>query len=128
MGIITTSRKQNAIYWPPTGVDDYGNHTTGTLVELVATDDGNFRVRWSDTTEEFLNAEGANQRSSSKVMLPLLPDAGGEAQIGGYLWLGDRADLTSEADPKANDGALEIKRFDKIPNIGATEFVRKAYL
>lgn len=128
MSIISKSRKQNAIYWPPGTVDDFGMPSVGALVELVLiSGTGNFRVRWEGRAEEFLDPNGTTQISNAVVYVPALP-GGGEVEVGGFLWLGDRADLTDEADPKANPGAWEVRRVDKLPNLKASEWLRTVYL
>lgn len=120
-------RKQAAIYWPPATVDDYGAPTQGALVELVLDGADNYRVRWEDKNEEFLDAAGTTRRSAALVYVPALPD-GGEVEVGGFLWLGVRADLLDETDPTANEGAWEVRRVDHLPNLKATETLRTAYL
>jgi hypothetical protein len=120
-------RKQNAIYWPPAGVDDFGRASHGTLQELILKDGVNSRVRWEDRVEEFKDANGTMQISNAMVYVGLLPD-GNEAQVGGFVWLGNRADLTDEANPVNNEGAYEVRRVDKMPNLKATEYLRTAYL
>lgn len=129
MGIISKMRRQNAIYWPPAVVDDFGKESHGTLVELVLVPHGggNYRVRWQDKNEEYLDAEGTTRHSNAVVYAPVLPNSG-EVEVGGFLWLGDRAALTSETEPRSNTGAHEIRRFDKLPNLKATEYLRTAYL
>jgi hypothetical protein len=127
MSLITRMRRQNAIYWPPTVPDMWGAPGAGPLVELVRTPAGNVRVRWEDTHELFIAADGTNATSRAKVFVPLLPD-GTEVVPGGWLWLGDRADLTDEATPNANEGAYRIQGFEKKPNLRVTEFVRIAML
>ena len=127
MGIITKMRRQDAIYWPPGTAGAYGAPTHGALVELVRTADGNYQVRWEDKSDEFIAADGTTTTSSAVVYVPPLP-GGGEVALGGYLWLGARADLADEADPKANPGAHEVRRVDMLPNLRATETLRTAYL
>lgn len=128
MAIFSKMRKQNAIYWPPaTKADDFGRPTFDALVELVLTDDGNYRVRWEDRNEEFLDAVGSTKTSNAVVYVPALPE-GGELVVGGYLWLGERASLTNETVPTLNDGAYEIMRVDKMPNLKNTKYLRTAYL
>lgn len=128
MGIISRMRRQNAIYWPPAGVDDYGLPATGQLVELILLPGGgNYRVRWEDKTEEFLDSAGAKVLSTAKVYVPQLPD-GSEVLIGGFLWLGDRANLTDEVAPRNNPGAHEIRRYEATPNLKATETLRVVHL
>jgi len=128
MRIICDMRRQNAIYWPPAGVDGFGHKTFGPLVELIFTKPtGNHRVRWKDRTEEFLDATGTIQRSNAVVHVPRLP-GGGEVEVGGFLWLGVRNDLTDEQVPQNNPEAFEIRRVDKIPTFGNDQQIRKAYL
>ena len=121
MSIITRMRKQTCVYWALKSnesggldYDDYGQPQYTSLVELT--------VRWDDTTEEFVDAEGTRQAGRALVY------PGQDVDVGGMLMLGVTADATSPTDPKANDGAWEIRRFDKIPNLRATEFLRIAYL
>ena len=127
MGIISRMRKQNAIYWPPATSDDFGQASYGTLVELTLEDGVNSRVRWEDKIEEFIDAKGTTKLSNAVVYVPVLP-GGGELAVGGFLWLGDKADLTSETVPTSNAGAYEIGRVDKLPNLKNTEYLRTTYL
>lgn len=120
-------RRQNAIYWPPEGLDDFGKQSFGDLIELTLSGDVNSRVRWEDRQEEFVDANGTIALSSSVVYCPVLP-GGGEVEIGGFLWLGDRSDLSDEDIPVNNSGAAEIRKVDKIPNLKTSEHIRTAYL
>lgn len=128
MGIITKMRKQDAVYWPPVKADGFGRPGVGGLVELILVPGtGNYRVRWEDTIEEFIDAQGTTRKSMAKVYVPQLPD-GSEIVPGGYLWLGVRSALTLESEPLTNANVFEVKRVDKIPNLRATEKLRIAYL
>tara|TARA_R110002167_G_scaffold46072_2_gene137795 strand:- start:39 stop:404 length:366 start_codon:yes stop_codon:yes gene_type:complete len=120
-------RKQNGIYWPPATANDFGRPGYGTLVELIVTSGGNYRLRWEDTIEEFIDGEGTLQQSSAKVFVPVLP-GGGEVLVGGWLWLGDVGDLTSTTNPRGNPGAYEVRNVGKLPNLKATEFLRTVML
>ena len=92
------------------------------------TDGVNSRVRWEDQIKEFVDANGTMQLSNSVVFVPVLPDDGGEIEVGGFLWLGDRGDLTDESVPTNNEDAYEIRRVDKLPNLKNTEYLRTVYL
>lgn len=127
MRLLNKMRRQDAIYWPPGEPDDYGRSTPGALVELVQVQDANYRVRWVDKSEEFRTPSGTVETTMAMVHVPALPN-GAEVKVGGWLWLGVRADLTSETDPQANAGAYTIRRFDKTPTVKATKFLRTAYL
>jgi hypothetical protein len=120
-------RKQNAIYWPPATPDDFGRLSYGALVELTLSGGANSRVRWEDKAEEFVDAQGTVQASNAVVYVSVLP-GGGEVEIGGVLWLGDRDDLTDENVPGNNEKAFIVRRVDKVPNFKATEYLRAAYL
>lgn len=116
MSVIVKMRKQTAVYWPPDdgGFDKYGRPTVGTAEELT--------VRWEDVMEEFLDADGNTQMSMAKVY------TGQDVELGGYLWLGELTDLTDQVDPRNNNGAFEIMRFEKLPTFKATEYLRTAFL
>lgn len=120
-------RRQDAIYWPPGPVDSYGRLTVGPLVELVSTSSVNYRVRWEDKVEEFVDREGTTQASTAVVCVGVLPD-GSDVALGGWLWLGRRTDLTSEVDPRENSGAFEVRRVEHSPDLRATKILRMVYL
>ena len=121
MSIITRMLKQTAVYWPLAGAnsggddfDNYGQPQVTTPVEVAC--------RWEDKTEEFLDAQGHQQLSRAVVYV----DA--DLDVGGILMLGDLDDITNPDNIKENEGAWEIRRFEKTPNFKATEFLRKAIL
>jgi beta-lactam-binding protein with PASTA domain len=127
-GIYSRMRKQNAIYWPPATMNDFGEPVYGDLVELVLTEGGvNYRVRWEDVIENYIDAQGTVQQSTTTVYVPPLP-TGDEVELNGYLWKGDLAGLTSTTDPTLNPGAEKIKQFKQIPNMKATQILRAVYL
>jgi len=121
MGIITRMQKQICVYWPLASsdsggddFDDYGQPIVTTPIEL--------NCRWEDVAEEFIDKNGTRQISHSKVY----PDQ--DVDVGGILMLGTEDDITDLTNIKENDNAWEIRRFDKLPNLKATEFLRTAWL
>lgn len=114
MRILNTMRRQYACYWPPNGVDDFGQPKYGDVVE--------FRVRWEDVQENFMNKVGETQLSKSKVYLMDKVDRNG------VLWKGRRTELTDEVVPFTNDGATEISQVSTIPTLKADEELVLAYL
>ena len=128
MSIIERMLKQKCVYWPPGSddedsgalgldFDDYGQPLYADPVEL--------KCRWEDRAEEFITAGGTNAISRSVVYVA------SDVRTGGVLLLTTLVALTATGNltvPKNNDGAWEIKRFDKLPNLKATKFVRTAYL
>lgn len=127
MGIIARMRKQNAIYWPPAAPDTFGRMCYDPVIELTLAGGVNSCVRWEDRAEEFVDSTSTRAISNAVVYVPTLP-GGGEVQTGGFLWLGDRADLTDESNPASNAGAYEIRRVDKLPNLKVSEYLRTVYL
>lgn len=116
MSIITRMRKQICVYWPPADspFDDYGQPQYGDAVEMTC--------RWEDKAEEFIGPTGSMEISRSKVFVE------SDVEPGGVLLLGDLESGTNLTVPKNNEGAWEIRAFDKIPNLKATEFLRRAFL
>ena len=114
MSLISRMRKQDAVYWPFSSIDEFGAKVVGDPVEI--------KCRWESTGEEFLDSEGEIKISNAVVYVDR------DAYIGGILMLGDKDDITDPIDIKENEGAWEIRRFDNIPNIKASEFLKIAYL
>lgn len=116
MSIITKALKGTCVYWPPNDppVDNYGQPAYGTAVELDC--------RWEDVTIEYLSANGTREMSRAMVMVE------SDVVVGGVLFNGELTDLDDATTPKNNNGAWEIKRFDKTPNLRYTEYLREAYL
>lgn len=120
MSIISRMRKQTAVYWPldiESGgdkFDDYGQPVLSDPIEI--------KCRWEDVSEEFIGSDGTRQISNAKVYVDR------DVDVGGVLMLGTLLDVSSADNPKGNIGAFEIRKFEKIPNLKATEFLRTAYL
>lgn len=100
--------KQDATYWGPPADNGFGGGTYPAPVAL--------KVRWEDKTALFIDANGKEAQSTSQVLV------GQDLQLGGYLFLG-----TSTATSPA-PGAREIRGLEKIPNIKANKFLRRALL
>ena len=115
MSIITKMLKGTAVYWAPIGRDKYGQPTwTSSPVQI--------KVRWQDVHEEFMDAEGDRQISIAKVFV------GQDVVVKGVLLRGDLTSSVDQDDPKANDDAWEIRKFNRLPNFKETEFLRTAFL
>jgi hypothetical protein len=114
-------RKQTAVYWPPgseeTGgrdYDDYGKPMYASPVEISC--------RWEDVVQEFVDTE--NEITFSQAIVYVDSDV----RLRGVLFLGTLTDVNDLNNPKDNEGAWEIRRFDKLPNLRNTETLRTAYL
>jgi len=121
MGYIDWPCVQTAVYWPPgseeTGgkdFDDYGKPMYATAVELSC--------RWDDMTEEILRADGTTDLSRAQVIVDQ------DVSVRGVLCLGELTDMDDLDDPKENEGAWEIKRVDKNPDIDGEDFLVRAFL
>ena len=121
MSLIDRMRKQICVYWPLANIesgqvafDDYGHPQYSGFVEMDC--------RWEDIMEEYLDSQGTRQLSRSKVFV------GSDVQVGGVIMLGTSDDIIDEENPLQNDNAFEIKRFEKTPNLKATEYLRVVYV
>ena len=114
MSLIKRMLKQTAVYWPFLSADQFGVKVVGSPVQI--------KVRWENKSEEFLDVDGERQISNSVVYVDR------DTPVGGILMLGTSADITDTVDIKENTGAWEIRKFDSLPNLRATESLRTAYL
>ncbi len=118
MSIITRMLKQKAVYWPFASIDSFGKKVVGSPVQI--------KVRWEDVSEEFLDGKGERQLSNALVYVDR------DVTVGGILMLGTSADVDASGfdtvNIKENDGAWEIRRFDKLPDLKARRYLRSAYL
>ena len=114
MGIITKMRKQTAIYWASNGIDEYGQPEYALPVDIDC--------RWEDAHEEFIDGEGTRQVSQAIVYVDR------DMEVGSVLKLGVIDSGTDESNPKNNDDAFEVRRFEKLPNLKNTEYLRTAIL
>ncbi len=113
---------QKAVYWALLGTDSAGVVDYDDYGQPQHTDPVEINCRWEEITIEFLDAQGTRQLSNARVYV------GQDVDIGGVLMLGELADVTDENNPKENDDAWEIRRFEKLPNLKNTQFLRTAYL
>lgn len=115
--IIERMRRQKCVYWAPEVVNYNGKATFAAPVEL--------KCRWVEKREMFLDRQGNTQVSRAKVRF-----AETDLQELGVLWLGLLTEIApgSITDPFLNENAWEIRKFEKIPNRWATDYLRIALL
>jgi hypothetical protein len=98
---------QTAAYWAWTGTDRFGKPTYAAAIDIS--------VRWEDVSEEFINSDGETVISRAKVYVDR------DLKIKGVLLLDGIQTGTNLTSPKKNNGAWEIRRFDKLPTIDQDE-------
>jgi hypothetical protein len=109
-------RKQNGVYWGTPVSSGEGSYTYATPVDI--------KCRWQGTNVLFRNKDGDESVSKAVVFVDR------DVEEGGWLWLGTVATLPTgaSADPRLAPSSGVIRSFDKIPNLKAKEFLRKAIL
>lgn len=112
MSWITDNLKQTVVYWANPVPDGYGGFTFDTPVELSG--------RWEYRNDLFIDGKGREVRSSAVVYVSE------DVAVGGWLFLGELIDLTS--DWSIPNEAKEIRGFRKVPDLDAVYFERKAWL
>lgn len=118
MRIIRKVLKMRAAYWEPGVPDDRGNRTFVAPVQI--------KCRWEERVQEFTGTNNEAMLSNAIVYVDRDVKLLGVLKL---LEVGQTVNtLTDPANPFANEKAWEIKRFDKLPTIKATQFVRTAYL
>jgi hypothetical protein len=114
--------KQKAVYWPPQSSESSGDDFDDFGQPLVSLDPIEIDCRWEDVSQEFIAANGTNQVSRALVYV------GQDVTVGGILMLGELVDIIDPVNIKTNPNTWEIKRFDKLPNLKNTKYLRTAYL
>ena len=116
MNYITKHHNQKLVYWGSPVQGGFGGKTFADPIEI----DG----RYIEKSVLFIDQAGREQTSRAIATVEI------DLDVGGFLWAGELSTLGSseEGDPTEVDGAYEIKAFKKVPNLKATQFVRKVYL
>lgn len=121
MSIIDTMLRQTAVYWALGGdatggvdIDEYGQPVYLDPIEIS--------VRWEDVSTKIKTDDGQEVMSRSTVFTSI------NVRKDALLFLGELTDLPAGVDPREVDGAWEIMRFDKLPNLKNTKILRTAYL
>lgn len=112
---IDRKLKQVVVYWGSPVPSGYGGFTYTSPIEIS--------VRWEDKQELFTNDSGEQELSRAVVY------ANQDMDIGGYLYLGEESELDSSHDqPETIERAYRIKAYASIPNVSATDYLRKIWL
>ena len=111
-------RKQTAIYWDNPVPDGFGGFTFDDGVEI--------ECRWEDVVEIFVDKDGNEKKSRSRVFVDRV------VILNGYLFRGEESDLDSgeslSTNPQDIVNAWPIQKYDELPNIRNTETLRTAWL
>lgn len=114
MSLINRMRKRDATYWKLVGHDASGQEIYDSPIPI--------KVRWDDVAELYMTASGEQKVSNAKVYVDRkMPE-------GSVLLYQKYEDVVNLDDPLANEGAFQIKAFQSIDNLRATETLRIAIL
>lgn len=103
----TRNMRQTATYWPPIGIDNFGQTTYGSPAQIMC--------RWQDVAVLFRGPDG-QERTSSAVVYPAQ-----ELAVKGKLRLG-----THTGSPTTE--AKEIRQIGSSPSLGAGQQLWKVWL
>jgi hypothetical protein len=107
-------RRQTAVWWArSSSINRFGKYTYEEPVEI--------KCRWDGSGREYRDDKGQTVFSDATVYVDRI------VAIGDMLMEGDLESDTA-SDPTTEETAYEVKRFDKNPNIKATETLYTAYL
>lgn len=103
------------VYWPPnTEYDENGNPVPQQPFEISC--------RYEEELQEVIDSDGTVKMSKANIY------ADRDLKTGGIFMLGTLDDVTDYSLPKENEGAWEIIKFTKLPDINGTSYLRQAYL
>lgn len=121
MGIITKMRKEKAVWWGVTALDEFGQPIFAEPLEIDC--------RWEDVLKIAINQEGDEFTSSSTVYVDR------EMVPGDWLWRGELAELPDgmEIDPRLDpplgvDPARPIQGWEDMPKLSYKEHLLTALL
>jgi len=104
-----------AVWWERGDPDGYGDFDWEDPVEVDC--------RWVQSNDLFTDSLGEEKRCTARVYLDR------DVTVGDFLKLGDLDDITSASGyPPNKDGAYQVQRFDKIPDLAGGEILRRAWL
>jgi len=121
MSIITRMLKMTCVWWPLASSES-GGIAKGVYGETLYSDPLEISCRWEDRSEEYLNDKDEVQISNAVVYVDR------DVVKGGVLMLGELTDITNDSSPLGNLNAWKIQKFEKLPNLKVTEYLRTAYL
>lgn len=121
MSLITRMlRHAYCVYWPPTGIDQFGKPTLGAPLEL--------NCRWEDKIEEVLSVDGEKTLTKAKVFVSQ------DVVPRGVLVKGRIATITNQLDPFKNVDlfgttlAHRIIAYNSTPDLRYRNILRVAYI
>ena len=116
MGLLSKMRKQTAVYWAldENPVNEYSQPRYADPVEIL--------VRWEPSEDQIITKEGSSVTASAKVFV------GQDMEVGELLMLGELTDLEEDLDPRQQEGALEIRSFNKLPDLKVRNYLRTVML
>jgi hypothetical protein len=97
----TMDRYSNAVYWPTTGNDAYGQPVLGTPVDI--------KVRWNGKQRQVLDPNGNIVSFDAEAVVNQ------NMNIGDRLWKGKKADLPGDLIPTSD--WMHVKTFDDMDDL-----------
>jgi len=107
-------RKQTALWWYKTGVDNYGQPIIEDPVEI--------KVRWENKRDESLNKQGEPVAIDATVQL------GQRVYPGDLMWLGTLDDWNNGGSTATNNEILQVDSYNEVPDIKGRNAVKVAML
>lgn len=115
MSIITRMLREKAVYWAP-GQGDFDNFGKPITEEPVL-----ISCRWEEIAEMFLDEEGNEVLSNARVYVDR------DVESRGYLKRLGQTGLLSNLDSTVwdqNNGVFIVRKFNSLPKLGYSEFLR----
>lgn len=98
-------RRQKALWWQKTGVDNYGQPTVAPPVEIM--------VRWENKRDESISNTGEPIGIDASVQL------GQRVYPGDLMWLGALEDWVGTGSNDTGNEIMQVDSYDEVPNIKA---------
>lgn len=113
MSVITSMRRQKAIWWRRTTADEFDHFIYADPIEVTC--------RWEDVAGQYLNAKGEVAVSQSVVYVDRAMKEGDVLKRGPM-------ESHISSNPRDEEDTFEIKSFEELPDFSARETLYTARL
>lgn len=114
MSLITRCQRQNVVYWPQIGSNQYGEPIWGPPQQMTC--------RWDDKVQQVLDPKNTMVMSRAELITE------SQLAVGGVITKGTIDTVAYWSDPKANSGVYEVIKVSATPNMRNTETLYEAWV
>lgn len=119
MSIYSKILNMDGVYWQQAGVDQYGKMTYKDPVQI--------KCHWADVQESYVRPDNTQATSNAQVFVDrdMQPE---DCMMLGTLDLVTDTSIPLNNTGLSNSGASIVQKYERIPNLRGTKYLRSAWL